>query len=172
MVPDFKDLPIDPVYTAAWARLKKLTYWLWGTVAFWMVGMTGLVLFGASHRGFNPIFIQFLVAPYVIVMMTVSLKLGRFRCPRCGERYFVSPNRLGRYSRNTAARQCRHCGLPRNAPSDPGPTPLPKSPTVGEVVGEVSKLLRGEKGAKVKCPNGHELAPGSVYCPQCGAVLQ
>jgi hypothetical protein len=38
-----------------------------------------------------------------------------FRCPRCGNRFFY------RFVvRSVTGRKCMHCGLPRNAPFDPG----------------------------------------------------
>jgi hypothetical protein len=49
-----------------------------------------------------------LIIAWFIGFITLSIRAGGFRCPRCGETFFS-----GSWYYNGFARWCVHCGLPK-----------------------------------------------------------
>jgi len=61
-----------------------------------------------------------LAVPLIILILLLPAqwfvfmwKIGGWRCPRCGKRFFIST-----FVNNPLGRRCRHCGLPRLKKSD------------------------------------------------------
>ena len=97
-------------FAAAWKerrRRKRLRLW---------VPLGGLlVVFGFSRIPGLAWTASPMLAVLAVASLVLALRSARWRCPRCGEVFQVSPN----FS-NTFTRTCLNCGLPVNAPgTDP-----------------------------------------------------
>ena len=123
----------DGSYSAAWRHYRL---WSW---AFWIVfvGYLPALAFVARVLGWagegNAIFLAAFV--WMIGFALVGYQTGNFRCPRCGELFFRKfddrPWR-GAWQHNPFARRCMHCGLPKWAAVDPGPSPGEARPVAGQ----------------------------------------
>ena len=60
---------------------------------------------------------------WMIAFAVVGYQTGNFRCPRCGELFFLKfeIESGGAPGQKPFARRCLHCGLPKWAGHDPGP---------------------------------------------------
>lgn len=81
---------------------------------------------------------------WLAAWIVAVLRLGRFKCPRCGEVFHAT-----RRWHNPLARECLHCGLPKWADPDPA----------DRVLG--FEDLPGERVVKT----GHFMYAGTVRCP-------
>jgi len=96
-------------YTAAWRDYSRRRNWF----AVALLSGPGLVLaFSALLRHFmwplpgSPIL--WIMIPWFSALAVAGFGFHHFRCPRCGNLFFVKAP-----FRDSLARQCLHCGLPK-----------------------------------------------------------
>ncbi|QQP94894.1 hypothetical protein [Lysobacter enzymogenes] len=101
----------DSIYARQWRDRRARRLWFYGV---WIGGFAVLALL---MFGVLPHFPQIPAgAIFVVLGLTwlagsffAGMRLQRFPCPRCGRSYFMTSLIYFPF-----ARQCRHCGLPRD----------------------------------------------------------
>lgn len=124
----------DPAYEAAWLDLKRRNRLAIGMFLGWIpFGMT--VAMTAQALGIPERFVFPVLIAYMAGFAAAGVRAGRFPCPRCGDPFFSRAATWYWGYHNSFSSKCLNCGLPKNAPRDPGPEPA-------EALGE-SRLLGG-----------------------------
>jgi hypothetical protein len=92
----------------AWAGHRRYTHVTWALFFCWIP--YGALVFEVFQELLHlPNFVIPVIVPYVLALIIVSNLVSRFRCPRCGSRFYAwGPFGLGH---NGFARKCRNCGL-------------------------------------------------------------
>ncbi|HXE09730.1 MAG TPA: hypothetical protein VN612_17630 [Acidobacteriaceae bacterium] len=109
--------------TEAWAKHCRLNRISWIMFAAWIpYGMVGGLAFYKFFPNANSNLVFVWVIPYVITLIVVGNMVSRFRCPKCGYRFYAfGPFGLGH---NGFARKCRNCGLRKwQCPGSETPSP-------------------------------------------------
>jgi Zn ribbon nucleic-acid-binding protein len=87
-----------------------------------LLAFFGLLPFCVLLSELNPLIpsdiLGLLMIPYLILIMVTSTRVGGFRCPRCGERFF----RTWWYSATVLNNRCLHCGLEKFTNGEPSET--------------------------------------------------
>jgi len=101
----------DSIYARQWRDRRARRWWFYGV---WIGGFAVLGLLAFFVLPLIPITAAgavFVVAgvAWMLGFVVVAVRLQRFPCPRCGHPFF-----MGSLSYWPFARQCRHCGLPRD----------------------------------------------------------
>jgi hypothetical protein len=95
-------------YEFAWQKCRSLTnQFVFALVVQILIVAASIHYSGAIRRNFAPTVA--LQLAWVVVVFVTGIRLQIFRCPRCGEKFFVSPA----YYHNVFARRCLNCGLPK-----------------------------------------------------------
>jgi hypothetical protein len=98
-------------YAAAWRDHRRWTLQFYLSVGTFLgvalIGSFGLPIINA-HRATQVGFIALIAAPWLSYVWCLH-RLPRWRCPRCGERYF--DGLLPQWLR----RRCQNCRLPRGS---------------------------------------------------------
>ncbi|CAN5330653.1 hypothetical protein BH09VER1_BH09VER1_49310 [soil metagenome] len=105
----------DPRYRKSWDAYR--TY---SAVGLLGVPLLGAIYFVASRDPFafaprHDLGLLGLIAGMVACAAVAYFKVVWFRCPRCGDRFFVA-GPLPRTPRELLAENCRCCGLRKGAP--------------------------------------------------------
>jgi len=78
--------------------------------AVFVVALVSLLLFDSDKPA-----VAFLFC-WMAFFVVASQRFSRFRCPRCGDRFFLHS---GSSSYSMFAKKCVHCGLPKYAGEEP-----------------------------------------------------
>ncbi len=128
----------DPAYVAAWRWYR---IWSW---VFWAAALSYLPAVGIFKR-------VWVAIVWMIAVGASALAKGMFRCPRCGDGFFVE-TRWRRYSgpyvhSNWLVRHCLTCGLPKWAESGGGRFIRPCAPSdfdaIAAVINDAAIAYRG-----------------------------
>jgi len=94
-------------YQSAWEKCRSLTnQFVFAFIVQILIVAASIHYSAAIRRNFAPTVVLELC--WIVVFFVTAIRLQGFRCPRCGEKFFVSP----RYH-NVFARRCLNCGLPK-----------------------------------------------------------
>jgi hypothetical protein len=101
---------LDPMsdYQYAWENCGKLTsQFVFALIVQLSIIAASIYFTPAIRHHFVPVVA--LQAGWLVIFVATAIRLHNFRCPRCGEKFFVSPG----YYHNVFARRCLNCGLPK-----------------------------------------------------------
>lgn len=103
-------------YAPAWREYRSLARLSWVLFLGYIPGV-GLIWFliGASfgYSTIGDVARTVVLITWMVAALVVSNRAARFRCPRCGKKFFSRT-----FSHNSFARRCVHCGLPKWASRD------------------------------------------------------
>ena len=94
-------------YQEEWEAYQKL----WNPFLFTLIGqlaiIIGFICFGAAVRRNLALYVP-LECLWTLLFIIASIRLQKFRCPRCGEQFCSSG-----FYHNVFVRRCLNCGLPK-----------------------------------------------------------
>jgi hypothetical protein len=94
-------------YQSAWQKCTSLTNQFVFALVVQIVIVAASIYYSAAIRR-NFATTGVLELCWIAVFFVTAIRLQSFRCPRCGEKFFVS----SKYH-NVFARRCLNCGLPK-----------------------------------------------------------
>jgi hypothetical protein len=94
-------------YHSAWEKCRSLTnQFVLAFIVQMLIVAASIYYSAAIRRNFTPTVVLELC--WIVIFFVTAIRLQSFRCPRCGEKFFVS-----RRYHNVFARRCLNCGLPK-----------------------------------------------------------
>jgi hypothetical protein len=95
-------------YQSAWDKCRSLTsQFVFALIVQLLIIAASIYYAAAIRHNFVPVVT--LQLAWVAIFIAAAIRLESFRCPRCGEKFFVSPG----YYHNVFARRCLNCSLPK-----------------------------------------------------------
>jgi hypothetical protein len=100
----------DPMsdYQYAWEKCRSLTNQFVFALIVQLLIIAASIYFTVAIRN-NSVPVVALQVGWLAIFVAAAIRLHNLRCPRCGEKFFVSPG----YYHNVFARRCLNCGLPK-----------------------------------------------------------